>query len=338
MTSFEAPHLFSVVPPAPPKDLPEPTGGPYFVYTKDGWYVHRNWHFGRVLHPIKKADGVDDNGLTPYLWTRDNEVPIEIIGQAWSFFRAIYERDKAEAMVDITWSEEKGYRLFVPKQSTSGGGVKAERKMEHLKGQHVGTIHSHCMMNAFHSGTDTHDADEHDGLHITLGKVMNKQPEIAIMMSVSKVRWDFKYEELWEGEIPLITHPEWWEKFVNNKKDEKKSSSLVTYMSKQGGISTYSPRKPSGGSSTYPIITGQGRWDYDTYRSVDELLWREADKVPASSVLQFEAFAGILDDIAQEISKLGYDFDYELTKQVGKGNLAQRLLDDMPFKHWFGED
>ena len=118
MTAPESPPLFGVVLPTQDVDtLPLPLNGPYFVGSKKGWMVHKTFHWGRVLTPVKEAEMQPDTA--PFLWS-EIALPKEIIGQAWAFFRKIYELRKSEAMVDITWSEKHGYRLFCPPQTVSG--------------------------------------------------------------------------------------------------------------------------------------------------------------------------------------------------------------------------
>ena len=218
----EAPAPFSIIQmPEKVEDLPEPTLGPYFVQGARQNYAYKKFHFGRALTVlpggIPGAHDLPDKDKGFLLYDFNGGIPAELIGQAWHFFRHIWNKHHTEAMVDITWHPTKGYRLFVPKQSTSGSHVSAIRNPEHYErgSRHVGTIHSHCNFTAFHSGTDTGDADDHDGLHITIGHVDKNPPEYAVMVSVDKIRWDFKIEEVINGEIKFTTHPAWWDKFVD---------------------------------------------------------------------------------------------------------------------------
>lgn len=229
-----APRLFEIIPFESLDALPEPDNGPYYTITQNGpMLVDRNM-FGKYVTPVKEIPSLPI--VAPTLIYDIPKMPSTIIGQAYSFFKAIYEDKKSEAMVDITWSADKGYRLFVPPQKASGGGVQAERNPEHYKGQIVGTIHSHCNFNAFHSGTDTHDADGHDGLHITIGNVMAKVPSIAIMMSKGGNRWDnMKLEDVQDGPIELVEHPKWWEQFVKSAASHNQGKH----------VSQWKPNKPT---------------------------------------------------------------------------------------------
>lgn len=221
-----APPIFSLLPLTDLDELPEPENGPYYVATRKGYMVMQRSHFGNTLTPVEAIDTLPD---TPsIIWKDIPKLPAELVSQVWSFFRAVLETKGSEAMVDITWSKETGYRAFVPPQEASHGGVKAQRNLSHYKGQMVGTIHSHCDFSAFHSGTDRHDADQHNGLHITLGMVNHDQPEIAVMISQNGEKWDpIAPDEAIDGPLQLVAHPQWWENFV--AKPKPNVASIVTF-------------------------------------------------------------------------------------------------------------
>lgn len=236
-----APDIFSLLQLESVDDLPDPDNGPYYVATRKGYMVMQRSHFGNTLTPIDAIDTLPD---TPsIIWKDIPKLPAELVGQVWSFFRAVLETKGSEAMVDITWSEEKGYRVFVPPQEASHGGVKAQRNLSHYKGQMVGTIHSHCDFSAFHSPTDRHDADQHNGLHITLGMVNHDTPEIAIMISQNGEKWDpIPYDEAIDGMLTLNPHPQWWENFVSKPKPNV--ASIVAYKGKPWKPAATNPFQP----------------------------------------------------------------------------------------------
>ena len=107
-------------------------------------------------------------------WTAA-KLPWELIEQALDFFRAVYMKYQAEAIVLITY-ENGVWGLSVPRQIV---------KSAHLRYKSVdkvtpaGTIHSHCNMGAFFSSTDDGDVANFDGLHIVLGRISLPFPEIA---------------------------------------------------------------------------------------------------------------------------------------------------------------
>jgi hypothetical protein len=215
-----APGLFEVLrmpPGADLESLPIPAPGtPYFVVGADKRYIHKTSHWGRVLVPMDKLP-FDNAKETGFLWYGGAPaIPPGLLGQIWSFFKQVYENIGTEAMIYLTFKDGQ-YGVFVPPQITSGGHVNAQFKVEQATkngAMVIGTIHSHCNFGAFHSGTDTHDADGMDGLHITIGKVLHDQPEYAVMVSYNKIRWELKLDEITNGIPNLVAHPAWWHRYV----------------------------------------------------------------------------------------------------------------------------
>lgn len=297
-----APAPFSIIPFTHEDDLPLPTAGPYIVATRTGYYVHRAFHFGRVLVPTNKAPLTAE--ATPTLWHNiDPLLPAPLLGQALSFFRAIYEARHSEAMVDITWHPEHGYRLFVPPQQATHAGVKCERTPEHYKGQIVGTIHSHCDFDAFHSGTDTHDADAHDGLHITIGDVNKATPSIAIMISVAKQHWNFTLDEISDGPLVSHPHPQWWERYVQ----EPVYTTWIQQPKPTGAI-TRKPTSPviTAPTKNRPVLVGGNP---PSFYSLDMLLWRYDDIFTNDEQAHITQADELIDEIRDALSQLGISMD-----------------------------
>jgi hypothetical protein len=65
----------------------------------------------------------------------------------------------------------------------------------------VGTIHSHCNFSAFHSGTDTHDEETFDGIHITLGHVDRKEFSMVASVAVNANRVQLEPENCTSGVV-----------------------------------------------------------------------------------------------------------------------------------------
>lgn len=351
---MDAPALFSVIQlNSADQELPDPTNGPYFVATKDGYMACQNTHWGRVLVPVKEAPSLATT--TSLLW-HDIDLPAEIISQAWGFFRKIFEIQKTEAMVDITWSAKHGYRLFVPPQNTSHGGVNAKRTPEHYRGRIVGTIHSHCDFNSYHSGTDTHDADGHDGLHMTIGHVHEDKLDIAILISANGIRWDdMKITDVVKdpSQIKPLEPPAWWLPLVDPKPPVTVTSSITTYKPQhkpeqnQKTIVTHHGTQISRwippcvhGRRLEESCPGCGRFPAPQEQTVIGFREQNADEPPLHETsldalirqLHFtdpriEALGEIqdrIDAITQDLEDLGIDFDYEV-EEAFTFDEAQRL-------------
>src|SRR6516162_6386533 len=156
------------------KGLKLPDGGMYFVVGSNGIFVHKPSKVGRSLIPVEGISFLER--VPTFIMPSLPKLPKRIVAQAVSFFRQVLNRYDAEAGVVIYYnSEKKDFILWCPRQKVSGGCCDYDRndsgqKEPALQGYNiVGTIHSHCNFQAFHSGTDVHDEENFDGLHITIG-------------------------------------------------------------------------------------------------------------------------------------------------------------------------
>jgi len=304
-----APDIFSLVPlTSPDQEIPPPDNGPYFLATKNGYMAHLTTHWGHAIVPVKSIDTLAGTDST--YWHEIN-LPADLIGQAWGFFRQVWNERKSEAMVDITWSREHGYRLFVPPQDCTMGGVHAKRTPEHYRGRIVGTIHSHCNFSAYHSGTDTHDADGHDGLHMTIGHVHEEKLDIACMLSANGIRWekiDFIHVVRNPEDVRPIDPPDWWIKQLDRYKPERKPSESAPKP-----ITSWKPAASSPKPPTRPygyLGTSYGTGYGTSFTSLDALvgdLPPTDDRIPALGEIQ-EA----IDNLSRALEELGIDFDYEV--------------------------
>lgn len=300
------PNLFDHIDFTSIDDLPEPTNGPYIVRAKSGYFVHRNFHFGRVLVPLRESPGLPE--AEPMLWANpDLGIPTKLIGQAYSFFRSIYEQKSSEAMVDITWSEKRGYRLFVPPQRCTGTSVHATRNLEHYHGQIVGTIHSHCNFGAGHSGTDKHDASGHDGLHITIGDVLKPKPSIAAMITVSGIQWDLDLEELLTEPLEPVPHPKHWERYVSDPIPTK-STIPTTYTQPWWADDHPWDKYPNRNT---PVVVSKPRNSPTSSKSLALLTWAFRDMLDDSDRTMLEEAEDAIDVARDILDKLGIDMDVE---------------------------
>lgn len=215
---YTAPPLMGLMERAPDLhiDLPDPVNGPYFIALKDGYHMVKATHWGKVMVPVKEIPSLPEYKAASILWYPEQRLPQDLIAQVWGFFLQVFKDIGTEAMIYLTHKDGQ-YRVFVPPQRVTKVAVKADFKAEHLGDwQVVGTIHSHCDFNAYHSGTDNHDADGMDGLHITIGNVNSYVPSVALMISVNKIKWNMKPEDIIEDGMPKdpTPHPVWWHRYV----------------------------------------------------------------------------------------------------------------------------
>lgn len=200
--------------------LPDTTT-PYYVATKTGTYLHRRTVLGRGLVPTTKTppvlQAIETKG-GEFTWDAA-AIPATIYAQAVDFFARVWRTHKTEAEVLITREIASGaYRLFVPTQRVSHGGVHSIYDPRHIKAgwMVVGTFHSHCDFSPYHSSTDEADASEMDGLHGTIGYLDRAEPELALMMALNGVLFHYK---VFDGvvdttDLAAASAPAWWDRYL----------------------------------------------------------------------------------------------------------------------------
>ena len=124
------------------------------------------------------------------------KIPYKIFENIVCFFRAVHQKYDAEAIVLLLYDyDKKMWGFHIPKQEVSGASADYDLKEEPIETKNiVGTIHSHNTMSAFHSGTDDHDEEGQDGIHMTVGKLDSYPVEVAcsIMVHGTRVKVDLK--------------------------------------------------------------------------------------------------------------------------------------------------
>jgi hypothetical protein len=191
---------------------------PYYIATRKGWMTNMPTLFGIAQTSLK-----GDNPTLPETPTRfelnDRKFPEYLLKQAHSFFRAVWNKQRTESSLYITYHRERDqFNLWCPEQYVSLTSV--NHKLDPLKGGWTvaGTIHSHCNFGAFHSGTDKHDMEGTPGLHITIGHVDRDEPEYALALSLGDHKFDVEYADIIEplppGHSRNEQHPSHWLGFV----------------------------------------------------------------------------------------------------------------------------
>ncbi|HYD93530.1 MAG TPA: Mov34/MPN/PAD-1 family protein [Candidatus Paceibacterota bacterium] len=148
-------------------DIPEEN---CVLVTKEGFMMKSKTNWVDAVVPIKSVSTLQS--LEPRATVLLPPIPVTVFAQAVLFFYAVYKAKRIESAILLHYrSADQDWQITVPKQDATGGSVHynaAERLPGYLC---VGTMHSHCDMGAFHSGTDTHDETGHDGIHITIGRL-----------------------------------------------------------------------------------------------------------------------------------------------------------------------
>ncbi len=147
-----------------------PEEGTYYILAQNGTYLRKDTGIVRAMVKVERISILEP--IIPKAEINIPLIPAEFLVRTLLFFKRVYKVHRSEAAILLHYNpESKEFYLHCPEQKVSGGGVSydsSERFEGHLL---VGTIHSHCDFNAFHSGVDIHDEMNFDGIHITLGHV-----------------------------------------------------------------------------------------------------------------------------------------------------------------------
>jgi hypothetical protein len=221
------------------EDLPH-SPVPYFAQFGNGLFLHREmligrgavrqtkWPTGIVLPKFENDKGSFVFGAQP--------VPANLMGQVVNFFERVYDRQHTEAAILLVMhAETKEWRIFVPTQLVSHGGVNYVYEPSDIQYPWtvVGSIHSHCNFGAGHSSTDTGDADGFDGLHMTIGHIKDAVPQIVAMVAMNKVLFHYDkdiFPKLFDySECKEHQAPEWWDRYVENPLTKTKPIGFELY-------------------------------------------------------------------------------------------------------------
>lgn len=128
------------------------------------------------------------------------KIPWALWEQVVSFLRWTQKEFKAEAMMMFYYNRKsKEWAAWPFPQQPAGMTIKhlpdhpmfaEDRKKFGNDWVQLGTIHHHCTMKAFQSGTDKDDECDRDGVHITLGNMESKELDIHTRQVFSGMQSD----------------------------------------------------------------------------------------------------------------------------------------------------
>lgn len=142
-----------------------------YIITKKGPMIKKNLGMVESLVPVKDISILQE--LQSYVKLNIPKIPEDMVASILTFFRAIYNKHSAEAIVLIFYNENtKEYIIEPPPQEGNSASLDYTKGTLHFDGfTLIGTAHSHGSMSAFHSSVDDKDEESFDGLHITFGNV-----------------------------------------------------------------------------------------------------------------------------------------------------------------------
>lgn len=181
-------------------------------------------------------------------------IPRVLVEKVDNFFRKVAKDLSTEAIVLLTMDPAtKEWGVLVPSQSNTAAHCNydpqsiVDDKPDHV--MIVGSIHSHPGMSAYASGTDHHDQETFDGVHITFGYPHNKSTTefYAEMQFGQSYTLDISY--VFEEVEPALDFPELenWSSRVSKAPPTVKG--VLPYTPKLGGTTTPTVNSPTTGTT-----------------------------------------------------------------------------------------
>ncbi len=141
---------------------------------------------GDLFVTYRKTECVKLDELVPEF--KGSKIPRNMWKEILVFMKQSYDKYNSETLLFLFYDEKASqpWSYWVPPQITSGMTVKSDPDHENYKIQRknypdtmFGTVHHHCNISAFQSGTDEADEVDREGLHFTIGN-LNKVDDIDI--------------------------------------------------------------------------------------------------------------------------------------------------------------
>jgi PRTRC genetic system protein A len=262
----------------------------FYAATNKGWVINVPTLFGNAQLLSKEAPTHLPPPAERFI-LNGKQIPLHMLTQFHDFARKNFEKRRAECSAYLTYNPETDdWKLFIPEQYVSHTSVNHKLDPGQIKDgyQAVGTIHSHCDFNAFHSGTDKHDMGKMPGLHITIGHVNTDTPDYDFALSVHDAAFDVKYDKIVDVERPLdrngyATAPDHWLQYVKEGQAPWgfKGGVQTTYTPKHrghGGYTQFNPAKTHRPIQR-PMQQHWSQWDHDAWTDEDYTWYQKTGTV-----------------------------------------------------------
>ena len=182
---------------------------PAFVVARDGLYLRKRSLLG--LSQVQVDEVAHLPPAREYLEYALPKVPASLIGQVLGLFRAIWARQKTEALALLTW-DGSAFGLIVPEQRAGTASVKHRLEATEVPSgtQLVGSIHSHGALSAGASLTDEADEADFDGIHVVVGDVDERRPSYSAAIVIDGRRFGCRTSLVFGRPRRFIEPPAAW--------------------------------------------------------------------------------------------------------------------------------
>ncbi|MEP6468193.1 MAG: hypothetical protein ABJC24_00320 [Chloroflexota bacterium] len=199
--------LFPII--AADESAAEEVSLPAFLVARDGLYLRKRSLLG--LSQVQVDEVAHLPAAREYLEYALPKVPASLMAEVVGFFRAIWSRQRSEALALLTW-DGSAFGLIVPKQRAGAASVKHRLETSDVpSGAHlVGSIHSHGALSAGASLTDEADEADFDGIHVVVGDVDERRPSYSAAIVVDGRRFGCRTSLVFEQPRRFTEPPAEW--------------------------------------------------------------------------------------------------------------------------------
>jgi hypothetical protein len=177
-----------------------PTTGYYYVIASNGIFIHKDLGFFKTYVPVEQIPFLNEFSDSLKIQSNLPKMPAKFVIQIKEFFKRIAVERASEAIVLVYYNREtKEFMINVPQQEISHVSCRYEKGKALPPYYLIGTIHSHCDFNAYHSNIDTYDEQNFDGLHCTFGHNNKDNFTISASFVVNGHRFMINPLEVFEG-------------------------------------------------------------------------------------------------------------------------------------------
>jgi hypothetical protein len=165
-----------------------------YILDQDKIYLRKKIGIVDAVVPVNKMQLFNTGKkIKPKAKLNIPKIQKEDFATIFQFFKKVYQTNKSESIVRIYHDEKTNkFHYYCMEQYATSTMLKTKKiNMQDeivKKYNHIGDLHSHGNMSAFHSHTDISDEDKFTGIHFTIGNVLSDDFTVSVEISVNGFR------------------------------------------------------------------------------------------------------------------------------------------------------
>lgn len=295
---------------------------------KPKYIVSEDTLYQEVVHPFYttyKKFTLPVRNPNPH-WTGP-KIPFKLWQEMVAWCQVTQAKLKSEALVFLFLDTEKSeWKAWYLPQITSGMTVKADENHKDYTEQRkqfpdlqFGSLHHHCTMSAFASGTDQEDEKNREGLHFTVGNIGSKEHSLHYRFCIEGACYEGEAHEVIEYSDDIARVPARYRDKIHADmvKEPVEGYKEADFEEELKNISkpVYTPPKPwpNARQKTFPTSIGGGRMDQTT-------IWEEGgERTTVTEIVDFiDNEFSLTSDIGELLEEFDYKASFELDKDLIK--------------------